>query len=168
MYAARFVVCGFWMCVASGIVHAQGTQISLGDIAADPGTPVEITSETLSIDRATGLAVFSGDVLVVQGELKLTAKTVEVTYTESTDTVPGGVREVVATGDVLLVNGPDAAESEKAVFDPIQNTVVMTGDVLLTQGPAVVSGEKLVVDLQSGSGTMEGRVRTVLQTESTE
>ena len=40
--------------------------------------------------------------------------------------------------------------------------VTMTGDVRLTQGQNVISGQKLVVNLDTGTGTMEGRVRTTL------
>lgn len=39
----------------------------------------------------------------------------------------------------------------------------MTGDVLLTQGESVMSGQKLSVNLRSGTGQMDGRVRTILQ-----
>ncbi|WP_420353073.1 hypothetical protein [Paenirhodobacter sp.] len=39
----------------------------------------------------------------------------------------------------------------------------MTGDVVLKQGPNVMSGQKLMVDLRSGTGRMDGRVRTILQ-----
>ena len=43
----------------------------------------------------------------------------------------------------------------------------MTGDVILTQGPNALSGERLIVDLTSGTGRMEGRVRTIFQTGNT-
>jgi len=68
-----------------------------------------------------------------------------------------------ATGGVTLVSPTEAAEAKEAVYDVTSSNVVMTGDVLLTQGENVMSGQKLTVDLKTGTGQMDGRVRTVLQ-----
>jgi len=69
---------------------------------------------------------------------------------------------------VVMVNGAEAAEGDKAVYTPVKYSVVMTGEVLLTQGPSTIAGDTLVVDLETGEGTMEGRVRTVFQSENSE
>ena len=147
---------------------AQGTNVALGAAQPDPDAPVEITSETLNVDRNAGTALFEGDVLVVQGQLRLTSDEVFVSYFENTSTGKTAVEEIIATGNVVLVNGAEAAEGEKAVYSPIKNSVVMTGEVLLTQGPSTIAGDTLVVDLATGEGTMEGRVRTVFQTGNSE
>jgi lipopolysaccharide export system protein LptA len=39
----------------------------------------------------------------------------------------------------------------------------MTGNVLLTQELNAVSGDRLSIDLETGTGVVEGRVRTVLR-----
>lgn len=145
---------------------AQGAAVTLGPPAADPDAPVEVTADALAVDRESGTAIFTGNVLVVQGAMRLTARKVEVFYTEATDESPeteGGVREVVATGDVVFVNGEDAAEGQRAVFLPREDKVLVTGDVLLTQGRSIISGDRLVFDLATGEGTVEGRVRTVIR-----
>ena len=40
----------------------------------------------------------------------------------------------------------------------------MTGDVILTQGQNALSSDSLTIDLNSGTGSLSGRVRTVFQT----
>jgi lipopolysaccharide export system protein LptA len=40
----------------------------------------------------------------------------------------------------------------------------MAGSVLVTQGPTAVAGDRMVVNMRTGSGSVEGRVRTVLDT----
>lgn len=144
-------------------VFAQGTEVSLGEARVDRSAPVEIDADSLSVDQQTGQAVFAGNVRVSQGPLRLEADEVTVTYGAVAETGRQEVQEVVASGNVLMVSGPDAAESQTATYHPGSNEIRLTGDVLLSQGPIVIAGEALVVDLTTGVGQMEGRVRTVLQ-----
>ncbi|MEM8580871.1 MAG: LptA/OstA family protein [Pseudomonadota bacterium] len=124
-----------------------------------------MTSETLNVNRETGVAIFTGSVVVTQGELKLLADEVIVQYSESTATRPGGVEQVDAEGNVFVTNGPDTAESQSATYWPTSRDLRMSGDVLLKQGQFVVSGDALAMNVGTGKGQMEGRVRTVLQPE---
>jgi len=140
---------------------AQGTQLAFGGLQADPSLPVEVTADALDVDQADGTAIFSGNVVVGQGEMRLSAARVQVIY----DTGKSSIARLTATGDVVLVNGPDAAEAEKADYTIDSGVVVMTGDVLLTQGPNAVSSENMVVDLTTGTARMTGRVKTVLITD---
>ncbi|WP_354667580.1 MULTISPECIES: lipopolysaccharide transport periplasmic protein LptA [Pacificibacter] len=140
---------------------AQGTQIAFGGLKHDSTLPVEITSDQLSVDQSTGKAVFSGDVLIGQGALRLTASTVEVIY-DTQDT--NEISQLIATGGVTLVNGGEAIEAQKAVYDINAASVTLSGDVILTQGQNALSGQRMVVDLTSGTGQIEGRVKTILQT----
>ena len=147
-------------------VFAQGTGVSLEQSQSDPDAPLEVTSDALSVDRETGNAIFTGNVFAKQGSLTLSADKVEVLYDEEDGTIPqddDGVREIIATGSVIFVNGPDVAEGEYAVYNPREDSIVMTGNVLLTQGRTIISGDRLVADLETGQGNMEGRVKTVLR-----
>jgi len=137
---------------------AQG--ISFGGIRADASLPVEITADRLNVDEATGMAVFSGNVVVVQGAMRMAAARLEVEYEDGTDR--RRIRRLHATGGVTLVNAADAAESREATYAPATGQVVMTGDVVLIQGPSVMSGQRLDVDLTTGTGRIGGRVRTVI------
>ena len=55
----------FLLAISAVAVNAQGTNVALGGDQPDPDAPVEITSETLNVDRNAGTALFEGDVLVV-------------------------------------------------------------------------------------------------------
>lgn len=145
---------------------AQGTGVSLATPQTSPDEEVEVTSDTLSVNRETGEAIFVGSVVVTQGELKLTADEVIVQYEEATDTTAGGVSEVNAEGNVFFTSGLDTAESQSATYKPVTRELRMSGDVFLKQGQFVVAGDALVLDLDTGEGQMEGRVRTVLQPEA--
>ena len=140
------------------MLPAQAQDVSLGAVAADPAAPVEIESETLSVDQVTGAATFGGGVTVGQGDLRLDAETVEVRYDEAT----GGIARLLASGGVTMATPTEAAESEAADYDVAGQTLTLTGAVLLTQGATAVSAERMVLDLATGTARMEGRVRTVL------
>ncbi|MCX8226990.1 MAG: lipopolysaccharide transport periplasmic protein LptA [Sulfitobacter sp.] len=140
-------------------VAAQGANVAFGTIRQDTGLPVEVTADNLSVDQATGTAIFTGNVLIGQGEMRLSASSVLVVYRANGE----GIARLEATGGVTLVSGPDAAESERADYDIDTGTIVMTGNVLLAQGRNALSSDKMSVKLSDGTAQMSGRVRTVLQ-----
>lgn len=142
---------------------AQSANINFGETAHDDTQPVEIVSDTLSMDQNTGRAVFEGNVLVVQDTLRLSADRIEVAYLLEDGAMTGDIDTMTATGNVLLVNGEETAKGAQAIYTVQQEMIVLTGDVLLNQGRSALAGQKLVVNLDTGNGVMEGRVRTVLQ-----
>lgn len=141
----------------TGVASAQQASIKFGGIRQDPTAPVEVTSDTLSVDNADGSAIFSGNVLVVQGEMRMTAGEIRVEYAAG----GAGIERLHATGGVTLVSPTDAAEAGEAVYTIDTGTVVLQGNVLLTQGASTISGDSLTVNLTNGTGTMDGRVKTV-------
>lgn len=141
-------------------VFAQGTNVAFGTIRQDTTAPVEVTADNLAVDQATGVAVFQGNVLIGQGELRLSAEKVEVVYRAES----AGIAKLAATGSVTLISGPDAAEAQRADYDIDSGTIVMTGDVLLTQGPSALTAQKMTIDLKDGTARMSGQVKTILQT----
>lgn len=142
-----------------GAASAQGLNVGFAGLRQDTGAPVEVTSDSLTVDQATGRAVFEGNVLVIQGALRMTAARVEVSYAEGGQ----GIQRMQATGGVTLVTATEAAEAAEAVYEVATGGLVMSGAVLLTQGQATIAGERLVANLRSGTGQMEGRVKTVFQ-----
>lgn len=153
----------FAVATAPTPLAAQGAQISFGAPGHDSALPVEITAEEFRINQADNSATFSGEVLVVQGEMRLSAEALRVEYGAPGSEMARRMTRLHATGGVTLVSGPEAAEAAEAIYDVVAGTVVMEGDVLITQGPGAISGDRLNVDLASGGGTITGRVRTVFQ-----
>ncbi|SDE67089.1 LptA/OstA family protein [Limimaricola pyoseonensis] len=138
---------------------AAQTSLSLGSLNADPDAPVEVTAESLSVDQASGAAVFEGEVLIVQGEMRIAAATVEVIY----DDASGEISRLEAVGGVTFVTPTEAAESNAAVYDIASGMLTLTGEVLLTQSGTALSAQSMVVDLNAGTARLEGGVRTVFE-----
>ncbi|TRD22695.1 lipopolysaccharide transport periplasmic protein LptA [Palleronia caenipelagi] len=155
-----FALC---LCCASPVL-AQGTGISLGGLTQDTSAPVEVVANELQVNQTDGQATFIGDVLVTQGDMKLSADRILVDY--ATGGAQGRIEKLTANGSVTLITPEEAAESRAATYVIDTGEVVMTGDVLLTQGDTALAGEKLTINLETGTGQMSGRVRTVFQTKS--
>ncbi len=145
-------------------MFAQSGTVSFGAAPVDASSPVEVTADELSVDQTNGSAIFAGNVVAGQGDLRLSANQIRVEYLVENGAATGQIDRLLATGDVTLVNGAEAAEAQEAIYVIGSGEVVMTGNVLLTQGNNALSGEKLIVDLNTGKGRIVGRVRTVFQT----
>lgn len=151
--------------MASAAMAQQGAQFPFGGLRGDPTQPVEIAADSLSVSQNDGSATFEGNVVIGQGEMRLSAAKVLVEYAQGDETTKGRIKSLRASGGVTLVNGPDAAEAAEALYTIDDGTVLMTGSVMLTQGQNVISGEKMTVNLKDGTGQMTGRVRTILRQE---
>lgn len=145
--------------LAAGAAVAQGANLTFGGMQADTSAPVEVTADNLSVDQNANTATFEGNVVIGQGEMRLSAGRVLVVYAEDRSRI----RRLEARGGVTLVNGAEAAEAERADYNIDDGTVVMTGNVLLTQGASALSAERMVVNLETGQAQMTGRVKTILQ-----
>lgn len=161
LFRRLLAVCLFLLSPAllvAGSASAQGT-VAFGTMTQDTSLPIEVTAAALAVDQETGVAIFTGDVVVVQGEMRLTAQRVMVVYSED----ESRVARMEATGGVTLVSGPDAAESDRADYSVDSGVVVMRGNVLMTQGPNALTSDEATVNLTDGTAQMGGRVKTILQ-----
>lgn len=138
-------------------VLAQGALVPFGT-QADTALPVEVTSDNLDVNQDDGTAEFTGDVVIVQGEMTLSADRVRVNYDETARRIS----TMDASGNVVLINGPDAAEADEAEYSVDTGLVVLTGNVLVTQGANAVAAERANINLVDGTARMGGRVRTIL------
>jgi lipopolysaccharide export system protein LptA len=142
--------------IAASSALAQEATVAFGALEQDTSLPVEMSADQLSVNNADGTAVFSGNVVVTQGEMKLSAAKVQVTYGADQKSID----QLTASGGVVVSNLGDSAQAQEAVYTIATGVIVLTGDVLLTQGPSAMAGQKLTINLKDGTGIMEGRVTT--------
>lgn len=154
----RLAICAAVIGVLASPLAAQ-TNVDLGGLTVDTSAPIEVTADSLSIDQDTGRAIFDGNVVVGQGTLRVTAGRVEVVY--GTDT--SEIAQLIASGGVTFVTESEAAEAQIASYDITTGMLTLEGDVLLTQGASAISAGRMLINVTTGTATMDGRVRTVLQ-----
>ena len=155
------------MLPALALAQAQGAQVPFGGLSHDSTLPVEITSDRLDLDQAAGTAVFTGTVKVGPGRAPAGGGPGGgVLRRRAGGRAPARCSGMVATGNVTLANGSEAAEADSATYEVAAGTIVMQGDVLLTQGQNALSSETLNIDLNAGTGRLEGRVKTIFMPQS--
>jgi len=94
---ARTLTAFALICLAT--ISAAQTNINLGGISTDPSAPIEVSADSLSVDQDTGKAIFNGNVVVGQGDLRLAAGNVEIVYGSEA----GQIDRLQASGKVTFV-----------------------------------------------------------------
>jgi lipopolysaccharide export system protein LptA len=162
--------------VVAGLI-ALGAQAALGQAGNpfggfkhDSTAPIEITADALEVRQGENRAIFTGEVVAGQGDLRLTAQTLSVWYVargegDAAATEGGGdIDRLRAEGSVFLSSGAETARGEWADYDVATGMVTMGGGVVLAQGDNAIRGDRLVVDLNAGVGRVEGgRVQSVFR-----
>lgn len=159
-FAARLFACLIFLSAPVSSL-AQGSQVAFGNTQQDSSLPVEVTAETLDVNQTDNTAVFTGNVVIGQGEMRLSAPRVLVVYKAD----QSGIQRLEARGGVTIVSGQDAAEGSEADYNIDSGIIELRGNVLLVQGPQALTSDKMLVDTRAGTARMTGRVKTVLQPE---
>ncbi len=141
--------------------------------AADKNQPIQIDSDRLEAYTAKKLAVFSGNVVAVQGTRTLRAESLTVYYKEgkkdSTGSLApegfGAIDKMEAKGHVSITDGEKIAEGNYAVFEQATQKITLRGDAVLKEGKNVIKGDTVIVYLEEDRGVVErGENRRVTAT----
>ena len=119
----------------------------------DTDAPVDVAADRIEVQDRADRAIFSGNVDVRQGALRLSSSRLTVAYSST-----GGIeiRRLEASGGVTLRSPSETARSEFAIYDLDERLVTMIGGVTLTRGASRVEGGRLVLDLDTGRAVMDG------------
>ena len=140
-------------------VDAQEAKSSAGlDFKHDSSQPIEITADTLDVAQTDQTAIFSGNVVAIQGELRLGSDNLRVYYRggDARTAAQGAISKLDAIGAVAVSSPRETATSEWAVYDVDTGQITLGGKVVLTRGENVLRGEQLVIDLESGQSRIVG------------
>ena len=122
---------------------------------------IEANSDKLKIESKKGTATFSGNVEVKLKGLVLKAQEIIINY-YTNENSKQEIKEVLAVKDVILVTGKDILKADKALYKLDDGTIALTGNISITQGEASFSGKSLIINLNTGEGTISGRVTAIL------
>jgi len=117
----------------------------------DNNAPINIAADNFQADLNAKSGLYSGNVVVVQGDTKLRANQVHVL------TVNGKADKITASGNVV-VDSPTSgiATGENGVYSVGPRVVVMTGNVVLKKGKDVMRGAQLTVNMVTGQAVLGG------------
>jgi lipopolysaccharide export system protein LptA len=136
--------------------------------------PIKIDSNKLEVYDKENRAVYSGDVVLVQGQTTLRSTTMTVFYVSNKATGGGAstpasgqnsIRQIDFAGPVSILSGTQSATSKFMVYDAQAETVTMTGNVVIADCDNVQRGERAVYDIKTGRATVDaggkGRVQGI-------
>jgi lipopolysaccharide export system protein LptA len=112
--------------------------------------PIDITSDTVEADQKQ--VTFKGNVVAKQEDITLYANTVVVVYDPDTKKL----KEIVATGNVKVVQLDRRATGQKVTFDQDKNKVVLDGDAVIREGTNVIRGERITFYVEEERSVVEG------------
>jgi len=174
---------------------ANNASSPLGGLGGDSKEPIKIDADKLDVLDKENKAVFTGNVVAVQGETTVRCTEMTVLYegrggqggaasARAATPAPaaaaaGGnqandssIKRILCKGPVTVVSKTQAATSDNAEFDRANNVVIMTGNVALNDGPNITRGEKLTYNTVTGVANVEtnkgGRVQGFFVPNSTD
>ena len=116
---------------------------AIAQLVADSDEPIDITGDTAEFYE--NLAIWYGNVRVVQGVSILTTDRIEADLSKDND-----LTKIRAIGSVRYSNGNEAITGERALFDNIARTITITENVILTQGKQVMSAGAITYWIDTG------------------
>ena len=145
---------------ASFAQEAKGKPSGLSKNSKDP---INIEADSLEVFDKEGKAVYSGNVIVTQGETVMKAKKMQIFYVRSEEgqaapaegEAGAAIKRVEAEGGVIILEKDQIATGDKGVYEATTDVMTMTGNVALSKGQNVTKGQKLVYNLGTGVATVD-------------
>jgi lipopolysaccharide export system protein LptA len=156
-----------------------GPPNALQGFSQNRNQPVKINAAELEVHDKDKMAVFSGDVHLVQGDTSMRSSTLVVFYDDqppppapppksgkgaqaSAQITPQQnqqIKRVEAKGSVIVTQKDQTATGNEGIFDMRANTVTMQGNVLISQGGNIIRGDKLIVNMTTGDAAVTAAVK---------
>jgi lipopolysaccharide export system protein LptA len=135
-------------------VIAAGAAWGADSGLSDPNAPIEVSADRSDADQNTDTLIYSGNVVVRQGDVRLRANTVRILAAGGKR--PNQVDRIYASGHVVVDAPSGTATGDNGVYDVRPRIITLTGRVVLTRNQDVMRGDKLIVDLISGVAKLGG------------
>lgn len=139
----------------------------------DRNQAIEITAERALRDEKAGYTVYTGDVILVQGSLRIEAERLTIFHDSE------AANRIVATGSpATLSQQPEidkalvTARAGRIIYEKTQERVLLRENAMIEQDGAVVSGESIDyfmteqrVRADAGSDDASDRVQVIIPAE---
>lgn len=124
--------------------------------AHNSDAPINFSAEHIELQDKAHRAALTGNVVVKQAEMTLSAARMTVAYTGQIVDGSPQVSRLDASGEVTVIRPDQTARSNFAVYDLNKRVVTMLGAVTLIQGGNTVSGGRLTINLDTGRAVIDG------------
>ena len=137
-------------------VSAQSIADNFSGFSADSDEPIEIQSDELEVKDNEKIAIFSGNVEVIQGDLRLRTVKLFVHYAgEARQPNQQQIDRLEARGKVVVTSLENKMTGDWAIFEMAKDLITVGGKVVVTQGENILTGNQLIVDLRTNTSRLE-------------
>jgi lipopolysaccharide transport protein LptA len=114
--------------------------------------PIDIKSESMSLDYQSHSVLWVGNVHATQADAQLTSDQLRVNYFDKDFKQ---MKDMVADGNVRLSQGTRWATGKHGVMDQTKRTVVLTGSPVAHDGNDQITGCKITVYLNTSQSVVD-------------
>ncbi|PWL19328.1 LPS ABC transporter substrate-binding protein LptA [Falsochrobactrum shanghaiense] len=150
------------------VLAQDSEQVPFGSLKlSDSKDPIKIDADKLEMRDKDGMAIFTGNVSVVQGDALLKSGKMIVFYNKDAQGEGGqasgaaglssaGIDHLEISGKVYLKSGTQVATGDSGTYDGKSQIMVLEGQkVVLTDGDNVATGCKLTANMSTGKAFLE-------------
>ena len=145
------------ICWASSGLAETGTATSV---------PIQIEADRMETSQEESVVIFSGHVKANQGVLTINADEMTVSYIraetdpaatdpENVQGLPQKIAQIMAAGNVKIVQGDWIAAGDAMDFNAEKRIVILSGNAKAWQNQNMVTGEKIILYLDEGRSVVE-------------
>ncbi len=134
-------------------------QLDIENTNHDISQVIDISSRTLTVKAKENIAIFSGSVVVIQGDLQMIAEEMIVNYSTDSDSQRGAgkISSIKSKGNFELTIPGKMAKSDEGVYNIDEDLIVLTGNVVLNRGVNKLYGSKFIYNAATGTSQMLGQ-----------
>lgn len=141
-------------------------------LESDTNQPATIEADEVEFDFRNGTRTYKGDVVVVQGTLRITGEKLVIRYAE-------GEEEQIETATswgspATFKQRPEGkeqdvyGEGDEIVLNEIENTLTLIENAVMTQAGNTAKGSTIVYDMATDKMTVKGMERQQQQAEGSD
>jgi lipopolysaccharide export system protein LptA len=126
----------------------------------DSDKPIEISADELEVVQPDQQAIFRGNVVAVQGNVRLKSNVMRVYYLtgEQRSEGMGAISRIEVDSNVQLATPDESAKASRGAYYVDKEQILLIGDVVLTRGKNILKGERLDYNLKTGKSVLSGSV----------
>lgn len=143
--------------------------------------PIDITADKLEVFQEENRAIFSGHVVAIQADTRLTAEKMTVHYTKQENAAgdkeakktnskkqdnvtQGAIRKIEVEENVFLSTPTQTASGANGVYDVEHQEIILNGNVVLTKDKNTLKGDRLTYDMNTGKSVISSDNQPVATT----
>jgi len=146
-------------------------QVSIDKSKYDTSQPVDIVADVLTVRTKDQVAIFRGNVVAKQGDVKISANQMDVYYNDGNkdanskkntittsnsdqNSIEGAISKIRVGGNVIMTTTGKKVQSKIGTYDVEKGFLVLTGNVRLNNEGNLLKGEKLIYNVKEGTSRM--------------